>query len=242
MNIHNKVVIITGASMGIGLAAAKLLAGKGAKIVLAARSQESIEKCAAELPDAFAITTDMTDMNAIENMIEKTQEKYGRIDVLINNAGQGIYGAIENVDVEKYRQIFELNVVGPLYAMQHVIPIMKKQGGGSIINISSMVSKAAYPHLGAYASTKYALNAISLTARTELAASNIIVSLVHPTLTLTDFGKNAVKTDAVAEGMQSRNRPNMPTADTAEYIAERILLTIETGRAEMYAHDEMEVK
>ncbi len=240
MNPNNKVIIVTGASSGIGLATAKLLAKEGAKVVLAARSKEIIEKLGKELPGSLAVATDMTKPEDIENMISETHKKFGRVDALINNAGQGIYGAIENVDPEAYRKVFELNVVGPLIAMQKVIPIMKQQGGGTIINISSMVSKNYFPMLGAYASTKYALNALTLTARAELQKDNIIVSLVHPTLTLTDFGKNAVKSDVVAQGMESRNRPNMPTADTAEYIAERILLTLQTGKAEMYAHDEME--
>jgi short-subunit dehydrogenase len=162
----------------------------GAKVVLAARSKESIDKLAEELPNSLAIQTDMTKKADIERMIDETVKKYGRVDVLVNNAGQGIYGAIENVNVDEYRKIIELNIMGPLMAMQKIIPIMRKQGGGMIVNISSMVSKAYYPMLGAYASTKYALNCLTLTARAELEHDNIIVNLMLPGLTATDFGKN----------------------------------------------------
>ena len=239
MNIQDKVIIVTGASMGIGMAAAQLLASKGAQVVLAARSADAIESLSKERPGSFAIETDMSDAASIKNLISKTLEKFGRIDVLVNNAGRGMYSAIENVNIEEYRKIFELNVVGVIAAMQEVIPVMRKQGGGSIVNISSMVSKNYFPMLGAYASTKYALNAISLTARAELAPDNIVVSVMHPTMTETAFGKNAVKSEQVGETLTTRVREGMPKPDTAEYVAERILLAIETGQDEVYAHDEM---
>lgn len=241
MNVKDRVVIVTGVSAGIGMATAKLLAKNGAKLVLAARSTEVLEKLASELPGSFAITTDMTVREMVERMIDETMKRYGRIDILINNAGRGMYGAVENTDIEAYRKVIELNVIGPLVAMQKVIPIMRKQGGGMIVNISSMVSKAYYPFLGSYASTKYALNAISLTSRTELEKDNIIVTVMHPGMTATDFGKNAVKMDTVASGMGSRRREGMPEPDSAEYVAERILNAIETGKAEVYAHERAEV-
>ncbi len=122
--------------------------------------------------------------------------------------------------------------------MKEVIPVMRAQGGGVIVNVSSRVSKNYFPYLGAYASTKYALNALSLTARAELEKDNIIVSIMLPTLIETDFGKNAVKFDVVAQGMSPRTREGMPTPDSAEHVAKRILLTIETGQAEVNAHDE----
>lgn len=225
--------------MGIGKAVAELFAREGAKVVLAARSKDALEALAKELPGSFAITTDMTKKADIEKMIDETVKKFGRVDILINNAGRGIYGAVENVSIDEYKNIFELNVIGPLIAMQKVIPIMRKQGGGAIVNISSMVSKNYLPHLGAYASTKFALNSLSLTARNELEKDNIIVSLMFPTLTETNFGKNAVKTDTLAEQMAPRSRPDRPSPDSAEFIAERIKFAIESGKAEIYPRDEM---
>ena len=236
MEIKDKVIIVTGASMGIGLATARLLAGKGAKVALVARSKETLEKLAEELPESFAVAADLSDPEEAERMIEEIKNHYGRIDALVNNAGRGIYGAIENVDLEAYRKVFALNVMGPLTAMKKVIPIMRAQGGGAIVNVSSMVSKAYIPYLGAYASTKYALNAISLTARAELEKDGITVSVVHPGMTATEFGKNAIKSDVVAQGMEPRHREHLPKPDTAEHVAGRILLALQTGEAEVLAH------
>ncbi len=223
--------------MGIGEATARELSKRGAKVVLAARSLDRLSNLEKELPGSFAILTDMTDGESIKKMVRETIQKFGRIDCLVNNAGRGIYGAVENVSIEEYKKIFDLNVIGVLIAMQEVIPIMRKQGGGTIVNTSSMVSKNYFPFLGAYASTKYALNAISLTARKELEKDNIVVSIMLPSLTETDFGKHSVKSDKVASTMEGRNRDGMPKADSAAYIAERIILAIESGKAEILAHD-----
>ena len=165
MDIRDKVVIITGASSGIGLATARLLARHGAKVALAARSRDRLNQLAEELPSAFAITTDMTSQEAIRNMVRKVLEHFGRIDILINNAGRGYDAPLEEIDVDKYRQLFELDVVGPLIAMQLVIPIMRRQGGGMIVNISSGTSLMNLPNMSAYSSVKRALNSITLTAR-----------------------------------------------------------------------------
>lgn len=174
---------------------------------------------------------DMTVPSDIKALIDETQQHFGRIDALVNNAGRGLYSEVELIDPDAYRHIFELNVMGPLIAMEHTIPRMRAQGGGSIVNISSMVSKAYIPRLGAYASTKYALNALSLTARDELAQDNITVSVVYPGLTDTQFGANAIRSD---ESMVSRNREGMPGADSPEHVAERIAYALESGDAEVY--------
>lgn len=235
--VDGKVIIVTGASMGIGLATAKLLAQHGAKVALAARSIDILHKLTEEIPGSFAVQTDMTNETDIKEMIHKVKEHFGRVDVLVNNAGQGLYSAIENVDVEAYKKIFQLNVVGPLIAMQHVIPIMRAQGGGHILNISSLVSKNYFPMLGAYASTKYALNCLSLTARAELEQDHIVVNVMHPGLTATEFGKNSHKSESAAADMQERFK-NMPEADSVEHVAERILHAIESERAEIMAHED----
>ncbi len=237
-SIKDKVIIVTGASAGIGLATAKLLSLQGAKVALAARSIETLQELSKTLPNSFPVQTDMSDEASIKEMIFKVQQHYGRIDVLINNAGQGLYSAIEHISIHDYRKIYELNVVGPLIAMQQVIPIMREQGEGHILNISSGVSKNYYPMLGGYASTKYALNCLTLTARQELEGDGIVVNVMHPGLTETEFGKNAIRSEAVGESLNSRVREGMPTPDTAEYIAGRILNAIESKRAEVMAHEE----
>ncbi|MDE2018959.1 MAG: SDR family NAD(P)-dependent oxidoreductase [Patescibacteria group bacterium] len=230
MQIKGKVIVITGASQGIGLATAKLLAAKGAKTVLAARSADTLKKLVDELPDALAVPADLRKPDDIRKMIDAAMGQYGRIDILINNAGQGLYGPIESVDIERYRDILELNVVSVLRAMQLAIPIMRRQGGGMILNVSSRVSKNYFPNLGAYASTKYALNAISLTAREELKKDHIIVSVIHPKMTSTNFGKNAVRTGEFAH-FRPGDRPNIPV-DAPEQVAEKITGLIETEAAE----------
>ncbi len=236
--VEGKVIIVTGASMGIGLATAKLLAQQGAKVALAARSIDILTKLTEEIPGSFAVQTDMTNETDIKEMIHKVHEHFGRIDVLVNNAGQGLYSAVEDVDIDAYKKIFELNVIGPLVAMQHVIPIMRAQGSGHILNISSLVSKNYFPMLGAYASTKYALNCLSLTARAELEKDNIIVNVMHPGLTATEFGKNSHKSEEAGKHMEENFKDRMPEADSAEYIAERIVHAIESERAEVMAHED----
>ena len=145
----------------------------------------------------------------------------------MNNAGRGMYGPVETIDVEKYKEIVELNVYGPLRAMEAVIPLMRKQGGGMILNISSRVSKNYFPNLAAYASTKYALNALSLTARQELAKDNIIVSVMHPKMTATNFGRNAV-----GARPDFGNRPAPMQVDTSEDVAKKIAELVESEEAE----------
>ena len=233
MEISNKVVLITGASGGIGLATARLFSQKGAKLALAARSTEKLAQIVSELPNAIAIPTDMRDEQAIQHMVAHTQQHYGRIDILINNAGQGMHVPIEQANLQQYRSIFELNVVSVIAAMQAVIPIMRTQGGGVIINISSGTSKATFPGVGPYASTKYALNAISLTARQELAPENIRIGLVHPGITATEFHNNLAQVSNERGDSNRRGRIMQP--DTPEYVAGKILEAVQTEAAEIYA-------
>ena len=228
MKIKDSVVIVTGASGGIGLATAKVLADKGAKVVLAARSADKLKKLEEEIPGSFAVPTDMTKPEDIKALVKKAQEKFGRIDILINNAGQGMRASVETIDLKDYHDIMELNVFAVVRAMQAVIPVMREQGGGMILNISSMVSKMYFPELAAYSSTKYALNAISLTARQELEKDKIVVSVFHPRMTATEFGQNAKGQKYVS----SAGRPGM-TAESAEAVADAIAEQIESEEPEV---------
>jgi short-subunit dehydrogenase len=233
MEITNKVIIVTGASDGIGEAIAKKLAHAGAKVVLAARSDEKLAALAHELPGSVAVHADMTQQADIQNLIDRTMEIDGRIDILINNAGQGMSGPAESIDIDKYKHIMNLNVYGPLYAMQLAIPHMREAGGGMILNISSRVSKNYYPNLSAYASTKYALNAISLTARAELEKDHIIVSVFHPKMTATSFGKNSVgATPQAATAYVEQARARGMEVDTAEQVADKVLEQIKSEEPE----------
>lgn len=229
MEIKDKVVIITGASSGIGLATAKLLAQKGAKLVLAARSKDKLDKLAAELPDAIAIQTDMAKTDSIKQMVEQACKHYGRIDVLINNAGQGYDSAVETIELEKLRYIFDLTISGPVAAMQAVIPLMRKQGGGAIINISSGLAKMDLPNMSGYASLKAALAKLSLAARQELEKDKIVVSVVFPYITMTGFEQNTLHSGRTTEW---EGNSNLPPGDPPEKVAQAILETLASGKAE----------
>lgn len=240
MRVDGKVVIVTGASSGIGLATARLLANRGARVALAARSADKLNQLAAELPHSFAIPTDMTSESDIRNMIQKVLEHYGRIDILINNAGRAYDAPLERIDIDMYRQLFELDVVGPLIAMQLVIPTMRKQGGGAIVNVSSGTSLMYLPNMSAYSSVKRALNSLTLTAREELAKDNIVASVVYPYMTLTDLDANMFGAESGDfEPYEAEADANLPPPDPPEHVAARILEAIETGEAELYAHDWM---
>ncbi len=238
MEVKDKVVIITGASSGIGEATAKLLSKNGARVVLAARNLKKLEDLSKELKESFVVKTDMTKEEEIKNLIQKTEEHFGRVDILINNAGQGYDAPVEKISTQTFKSLFELDLLGPTIAMKEVIPLMKKQGRGSIINISSGTALMALPNMSAYSSLKRAVVGMSLTANEELKEDNIKVSVVYPYITLTDFEKNTIK-DGVREENWENNDPDFQPPDTAEYIAEKILEAIKTGRPEVFAHNWM---
>jgi short-subunit dehydrogenase len=239
MDIAGKVVIITGASAGIGAAAARAFAKAGAKLVLAARSADKLEALAGELTaqgyTALVVPTDMRDPASVLAMVDAAVKHYGTVDVLINNAGQGGGGRVEDVLMDDFRELMALNVYGVVEAMQAVAPIMRKAGGGSIINISSMLSKMAIPGLGVYAATKAALNMLSDTARAELAPDHIRVTTVYPRMTATDFGRNARGSrGAHQERRTPRPAGDAPQIDSAEYVARRILQAAQTEAEEQF--------
>jgi NADP-dependent 3-hydroxy acid dehydrogenase YdfG len=238
MDVSGKVVIITGASAGIGLATARRFAGAGAKVVLVARSTDKLTALAEELRrqghDALPITADMRDQQAVSRMIDQAFKHYGRIDILVNNAGQAAAGTVAEVNPDDFRQILELNVFGALHAIQAAVPKMR-QGGGLIINISSMVTKMHIPGLAAYAATKTALNMLSETARVELAAENIRMITVYPRLTATDFGKNSLGNEQLRQ--RQRASVSSMTPDSPELVAEKILEAAQKEPAEQYMID-----
>ena len=234
-------VLITGASSGIGLSTARLLTLSGWSVALVARSADKLQKLSAELEGSAVFVADVSELAAVRKMVSDVHQHFGRIDVLVNNAGQGYDSPIEQTDPDTFRHVFELDVMSPLVTMQAVIPIMRLQGSGSIINISSGTTLMALPNMGAYSSAKRALNGLSLTARAEVAKDHIAVSLVYPFITATDFEKNTIKQLGQTEWFGGDGH-EIPPADTAEFVAEKILEAIRTGVAEVYVHEWMKPK
>jgi NADP-dependent 3-hydroxy acid dehydrogenase YdfG len=234
MDVRQKVVLITGASAGIGLATAHRFAAEGAKLAMVARSADKLAEVAEQVRgqggEAIALPADVRDPAQVKTAVKETMRYFGRLDVLINNAGQAAAGTVASVSPDDFRQIIDLNVFGPLYAMQAAIPIMREQGGGIIVNVSSMVSKMHIPGLGAYAATKVALNMLSDTARGELEDDHISVVTVYPRMTATDFGRNSLGN----RDMRRQQRQVAPTPDSADFVAERILLAVKNEPSEQY--------
>jgi short-subunit dehydrogenase len=192
--LRDKVIIITGSSMGIGAELATQCAHQGAHVVLTARSVDKLKSLAQHIEhkggDALVIPCDVTRPEQIQHAIDETLKKWKRIDVLINNAGYGMSASFESVPIDQVRKIFETNVFGVITFIQRVIPIMKKQGCGTIVNIESIVGLRATPQNSFYSSTKHALHALSEALRTELFRDRIHVLSVCPGLIKTEFTHN----------------------------------------------------
>ncbi len=235
MEINDKIAIVTGASSGIGLSTAKLLSQKDAKVALVSRSKEKLEKLSSEIPNSVAFPADMSKVFEIKRMVKDVAGRFGKIDILVNNAGVGYDAFVEKIDVDTFHYIFDLDLVGPVVAMQQVIPLMRKQGGGSIVNVSSAVALMTLPNNGPYASVKRALALMSLTANEELKKDNIIVSVAYPYITLTNFERNTIRDIPVPESELEPRGPFPP--DSADYAAQKIVEGIESGEAEIFAHE-----
>jgi short-subunit dehydrogenase len=222
--LAGRVVVVTGASAGIGEATARLAAKHGARLVLAARRTDRLEALAAGLGEAVTVQTDMRDPVQIQRMADRAVSAYGTVDVLVNNAGQGLHVPVEQIRLEDLTAVTELNVYGPLLAMQAVIPLMRAAGGGHIVNVSSGTTLMTPTGTAGYAATKAALNMLSAAARAELAGDGIVVSTVYPFVTVTEF-HNQLRAGSGA------GRPRLPGLDpqSPEEVAEAILDLVITG-------------
>ncbi len=239
MDLSNSVIIVTGASSGIGLSTARLLTSKGAKVALVARSEDALQALQTELPGSLAVVADMTDWDSIRSMVSKVEAYYDRIDGLINNAGRAYEATIEQIEPDVFEEIFRLNVLGPIVAMQAVIPIMRAQGSGSIVNINSGTAFMRIPGYAVYSSSKRALMGVGLTAREELSKDGIVVSQVYPGMTATNFGVNKQVADAEKGATGSGPVRDYSKGDSPELVAELIVKALVGGDAEYFVHEQM---
>ncbi len=234
MQIEDRVFVVTGASSGIGLSTAKELSAKGGKVALLARSTELLAQLSSELPGSLAVTVDMTDFPGVTRAIGEVRDHYGKIDSLINNAGRSYAASVEKISPDAFDEIFHLNVLGPIIAMQAVIPTMRAQGQGCIVNINSGTAFMTVPEYSVYSASKRALLGFSLTARAELEKDGIVVSEVYPFVTATNFGKNRM-TEAGTGGPSA----DYASGDTPEFVADIVLKAILEGDAQYFANDRM---
>lgn len=189
--LEGKVAVITGASKGIGKAIAIALGGAGAKVVLAARTQKDVEKVAADLRDtgvdALAVPTDVTNPQAVQNVIQRTMDTYKNLDILINNAGSGIFGNVVDFELSDWDSVINSNLKGTFLCVKYALPHLLTQGGGEIINVLSIAAKVAFQASGAYCAAKAGALALTKVLAAEVRHQNIRVTAVLPGSVETPF-------------------------------------------------------
>jgi short-subunit dehydrogenase len=214
--MEGKVVVITGASMGIGEAIAKVFAGEGASVVLLARDASRAEAArhrVGHTERTLALACDVRHREEIDRALGIVLHHFERIDVWVNNAGVGMRDAVAEMEMSVCRELFETNFFGMVACMQAVIPAMKEEGGGSIINISSVAGHIPLAFGAAYSASKFAMNAIGKAARVELQRDNIHVLTVCPGYVRTGFGGNMIAS------RKGNIRPESVRGITAERVA-----------------------
>ena len=199
-----------------------------------ARNHDALRELAQQLPGSLPVTVDMTEFDRVREAIHAVHQHYGRIDGLVNNAGRSYAASVEEIDPALFDEIFHLNVLGPIVAMQAAIPVMRAQGGGSIVNINSGTAFMTIPQYSVYSASKRALLGFSLTARAELEKDGIVVSEIYPYITATNFGKNRMGNPA--EGGPAANYAQ---GDTPEFVASLVLQAIEEGEAQYFANERL---
>ena len=228
--MRKKVIVVTGASSGIGAAAAMRLARRGDAVVMVARRakalQDVVDRCEGE---AFAVAADVTERAEVQRVVAESLRAFERIDVWINNVGQGITRAPSELTDDDIDDVMQVNVKSALYGMQEVLPHFKQRGDGQVINISSMLGRipSAMPR-SAYCAAKHFLNALTATFREEVQNTHpaIQFSLVSPGVVWTNFGRNALH-----GGPDSRE---LPDGQTPEDVAAVIAAVIDSRQPDVY--------
>ena len=229
--ISGKVTVITGASMGIGEAIARIFADHGAQVVMLSRDAGRVEAARARIghPDqTLALACDVRHREEIDRVVGLTMHHFRQIDIWVNNAGHGLLDSAAGVKMSDFRELFETNLFGAVEAMQAVIPVMKQQGSGTIVNVSSVAGHIPIPFHGSYSATKFAMNAIGKAARIELASAGIHVLTVCPGYVKTDFAANAVRGSEPI-----RVRPTSARGISVERVARAVLRGIRKQKREV---------
>jgi len=228
--MQDKVIVITGASGGIGAALAELVAARGASVALVARGSDALGAVAARCgPHALPIVADVTRREEVHRVVTETLARFGHIDIWVNNVGQGITrppSALTDADID---EIMQVNVKAALYGMQEVLPHFKERGAGQVINVSSMLGRIPFAVIrSAYCGAKHFLNALTATFRAEVQATHpgIQFSLVSPGIVRTNFGLNALH-----GGPDSRS---FPESQSAEEVAAVIAEAMASRRPDVY--------
>jgi short-subunit dehydrogenase len=227
-------VALTGASAGIGWAAALAFARERARVAVSARRRDRLEALAEEIRAAggepLIQVADVADPVQVQGFVEAIRERFGRLDVLVNNAGFGVRGRVEDTPIEDYRRLMEVNYLGTVYGCRAAIPIMRAQGGGVIINVSSIVGHRSLPGGAAYAATKAAQISLTESLRVELRGTGIAVCSVHPIGTATEFAEVAAR--------ESPGRSGGPLGpqQSAEAVARAIVRCARKPKAEVYPY------
>ena len=218
-----KVVIVTGASSGIGRETALAFARKGYRVTLAARRTDRLEElvqlCRQAGGEAMALATDVAHRDQVEHMVAATVEKFGRLDVLVNNAGQGLFSELMDITEDELRHLFDVNFFGLWYGMMAALPVMLQQGSGHIFNVSSVIGKRGTPLQAAYCATKFAVSGLTEVARVELRPRNIHCTLVCPALTETEFFDHGTMVARKTRTSFRHFQKPMPPAKVAHAIA-----------------------
>ncbi len=216
VKLDGKVAVVTGASSGIGEATVRALAAEGAAVVAGARRKERLDGLVQEVNrdggKAIAVECDVTDEEQAHDLVRRAVEEFGRIDILVNNAGVMLLSRIERGLSDQWRQMFDVNVLGLLYATDAAIAVMKEQQSGHIVNISSVAGRKTGPLRGVYSGTKFAVNAISEALRQELQEDNIRITMIEPGTVATELTNHITHEEAKegVSGMIAAMKPPSP--------------------------------
>jgi NADP-dependent 3-hydroxy acid dehydrogenase YdfG len=220
--IENKVVAITGASSGIGEATALLLAERGAKVVLGARRLDRLQSLATRIAgaggEAASAVTDVRRREDLADLVELADERYGRLDVLVNNAGIGPISPLDDLRVEEWEQMIDINLKGVLYGIAAALPVFRRQGFGHFVNTASTAAYRVMPNQSVYAATKTAVRIVSEGLRQE-AGDKLRVTVVSPGFTQTNFAEDVTNPEVRAQIAQSKDSFAMPPDAIARAIA-----------------------